>query len=266
MWVNRWQGYKTSIETYAVIHHVIAIVIGLAAATAMHPAAITADDLSQSTGRGLRVGQLRVNKVLFLGNSITLHGPAPKIGWEGNWGMAASARDKDYVHLLLARIAKAAGGQPESKIKNIADFERGLDGFNLKDGLKEELAFEANVVIVALGENAAALGTDEAKMKFKTAFANLLNELKQHDEPAIFVRSTFWAEPAKDEIMKQVCEEAGGVFVDNSKLGGDATSQARSERKIEHDGVAAHPGDKGMKAISDALWAAIEKESMKRMK
>jgi hypothetical protein len=44
-------------------------------------------------------------RVLFAGNSITLHGPRPQIGWTNNWGMAASARDKDYVHLLQKKIA-----------------------------------------------------------------------------------------------------------------------------------------------------------------
>ena len=51
-------------------------------------------------------------RVLFVGNSITLHGPRPQIGWTNNWGMAASARDKDYVHLLQKRIAAA---QPEAQ-------------------------------------------------------------------------------------------------------------------------------------------------------
>ena len=30
-------------------------------------------------------------RVLIYGNSIALHGRAPKIGWHGDWGMAASA-------------------------------------------------------------------------------------------------------------------------------------------------------------------------------
>ena len=30
-------------------------------------------------------------RAVFIGNSITLHSPAPQIGWHYNWGMAASA-------------------------------------------------------------------------------------------------------------------------------------------------------------------------------
>ncbi len=207
----------------------------------------------------LRIGKQRVDKVLFLGNSITLHGPAPKIGWTGNWGMAASAEDKDYVHLLTNQIAKAAGGKPKVKVKNIADFERRLTEYKLADELKEELAFEADVVIVALGENASSPKTDEAKAQFETAFANLFSELKKHGQPRFFVRSQFWQDADKDRLMRKTCEAAGGTFVDISKLGTDEANYARSERKIEHAGVAGHPGDNGMQVLADALWNAIQK-------
>lgn len=208
----------------------------------------------------LRVGNLRVNKVLFLGNSITLHGPAPKIGWNGNWGMAASALEKDYVHLLTAQIAKAADGKPEVMVKNIADFERNLDAYNLAEGLKNELAFQPDLIIVAIGENASALTTDEAKDRFKTSFSRLLAELKTQGNPTLIVRSQFWADAAKDERMKQACLDAGGAFVDISKLGKDEANYARSEQKFEHAGVAGHPGDKGMQALSDELWKAIRQQ------
>ena len=122
---------------------------------------------------GLKVGTLRVGKILFLGNSITLHGPAPEIGWTGNWGMAATARETDYVHQLLKRISKEAGGVPKVLIRNIADFERNQTDFNIREGLKEELAFEADVVILAIGENAPSPKTDEVRKRFEEALRGL---------------------------------------------------------------------------------------------
>ena len=39
--------------------------------------------------------QTTYRKVLFLGNSITKHGPKADIDWSGNWGMAATAEAND---------------------------------------------------------------------------------------------------------------------------------------------------------------------------
>lgn len=205
-----------------------------------------------------QVGTQRVGKILFLGNSITLHGPAPKIGWTGNWGMAATARDKDYVHQLLERISKATGQTPKAMIRNIADFERRPNDFNIRDVLKEELAFEADVIILAIGENAPSPATEEARQQFAAALKELLANLQQHGKPTLFVRSQFWPDATKDGLLKEACQNAGGIFVDISRLGADPSNAARSERQIEHAGVAGHPGDKGMAAIADQLWQAIK--------
>ena len=43
-------------------------------------------------------------RVLFAGNSITLHGARPELGWHFDWGMAASCKEKDYVHLVEQEI------------------------------------------------------------------------------------------------------------------------------------------------------------------
>ena len=43
-------------------------------------------------------------RILFLGNSITLHETKPEIGWNHNWGMAASAEENDYVHIVLSEL------------------------------------------------------------------------------------------------------------------------------------------------------------------
>jgi hypothetical protein len=76
--------------------------------------------------------------------------------------------------------------------------------------------------------------------------------------PMVVVRSCFWANAAKDEVLSQACKEAGGIFVDAGPLGQDAANQASSERSFTHDGVAGHPGDKGMKALADAIVQAVD--------
>jgi hypothetical protein len=206
----------------------------------------------------LRVGKLKVNKVLFLGNSITVHPPAPQIGWFGNWGMAATTAEEDYVHVLTQRLGKAAGGQPQIRLGNIAPFEREFATYDAARGLRDDVAFRADVVIIAVGENVPELTTAQAKADYRTAFAKVLAELKKGNNPAIFVRSSFWPNATKDAIMKSACVEAGGIFVDISALSSAEANYARSEQKIAHAGVAAHPGDRGMAAIAGALWSAIE--------
>ena len=209
----------------------------------------------------LKIKNLPVGKLVVLGNSITAHGPAPGIGWTGDWGMAASAADKDFVHVLAARLGKAAGGQVKFMARNIADFERGHADYDIAAGMKDELALKPDVVVVAIGENVPELATDEAKAKYAAAFGRLLSTLEANSHPAIFVRSQFWANPTKDEIMKRVSAEHGVTFIDAGALGREPANAARSERKIDHDGVAGHPGDRGMQALADAIFAAIERQA-----
>jgi lysophospholipase L1-like esterase len=204
---------------------------------------------------------IKADRVLFLGNSITRHAPAPKIGWIDDWGMAASAQEKDFVHLVISGIAAMTGKDPETKITNIADFERNLATFDLEAKLKAELDFKPTLVIIAIGENVAALNTDDAKAQFKTSFAKLLATVKSAGQPALIVRGCFWTDKTKDEIMKQACAAAGGTFVDIGALGKVEANFARSERKFDHDGVAAHPGDKGMAAIANAILKALKADA-----
>jgi len=233
----------------------------MAQAVGAEPPRQPAPSAAPAARQPARIGSLRAGRVLFLGNSITLHGPLAEIGWAGNWGMAASAEDKDYVHLLTARIAQAAGAKPEVRVRNIADFERQYGTFDVATGLKAEIEFKPDLVVVAIGENVPALDTETAKAAYAAAFARLLTQLKQAGSPALFVRSSFWPDPAKDDLMKRASAGAGATFIDIASLGREEANAARSERKIDHAGVAAHPGDRGMQAIADAIWAAIQDRS-----
>lgn len=196
-------------------------------------------------------------KVLFLGNSITLHGPKADIDWTGNWGMAASVAEKDYVHLVTAALAARSATAPEVMVKNIADFERAYAGYDIAGKLKEQIDFKAELIIVAIGENVPALKTVEEEAAFLKAVTTLLRSVKGDRDATVLVRSSFWANPAKDKALVTACAAVGGVFVDISALGKDESNYARSEREFQHAGVANHPGDKGMAAIADAIVKAL---------
>jgi hypothetical protein len=47
--------------------------------------------------------------ILVLGNSITYHPPDPSIGWNGAWGMAATASSKDFFYLGINQMYMATG-------------------------------------------------------------------------------------------------------------------------------------------------------------
>lgn len=199
----------------------------------------------------------KFQKVLFLGNSITLHGPAPKIGWTGNWGMAASAADKDFVHLVTRALAKSPEAAPETMIKNVATFERQYASYDAKADLKDALDFQADLIIVAIGENVPGLESEKDQAQFTASVAKLLQQVRGDRQPTIIVRSCFWPNRPKDEALRQACQQVGGTFVDISGLSKDEANYARSERDFQHAGVAAHPGDRGMQAIADAILKAL---------
>lgn len=198
-----------------------------------------------------------VRRILFLGNSITLHGPKPDIGWTGNWGMAASAKDKDYVHLVSQALARHTGVRPRVLVRNIADFERNYATYDADAGLEDAFAFDPDLVVLAIGENVPALRTQDARDRFQAQVLSILRCALARRRPLVVVRSCFWPDAAKDEALRRASRQAGVLFVDAGPIGRDAANAARSERSFKHAGVAAHPGDRGMKALADAIIRAV---------
>lgn len=209
----------------------------------------------------LALGTMKADKILFLGNSITNHGPAPF--WEGGaWGMAASSLDKDYVHILTNALAQRVGGTPTIlpiSFGTRGNFEVNYPSYDYQL-LKAELAFQADVVVVAIGENVPDFNSQQEKDAFLAAFTKLLTVLKNntHPSPTIFVKSTFIVNPIKDDLMRQATTAVGGVWVDQSRLGNDPLNRAYSEPLYAKNKVVnTHPGDRGMKAIADSLLEAM---------
>jgi len=192
-------------------------------------------------------------RVLFLGNSISLHGLSEEINWTHVSGMAASSRDKDYIHVLVKLLSEDWKSQIEYRIVNIAEFERGYSTFNY-DRLSSVVDFNPDLVIFQIGENVSSSGINQGSTDFQSAYVKLVEMI---DSKSKIVCLPFWPDKFKNKIITQVAMETGASLVDLSHLGSglEPLNLARSENRYSHSGVAAHPGDYGMENIAKAVFA-----------
>lgn len=189
-------------------------------------------------------------KILFLGNSITRHAPAPALGWHGDWGMAASARQNDYVHRLVA-LMNGAGIRCGYCIANLSEWERTCDMSLLDGKFKGALGYPADIAVLRLGEN-ARLSDDLPS--FEESYARLAGMLADKGSTVVCT-DLFWEHAAFDAFVQKLAEQNGYAFVQLHDLGGDEKMKAAG--RFENPGVAVHPGDVGMERIAERLFKAI---------
>ena len=83
------------------------------AAAVFAGAALSAATVTDETPR--HSPQPGVYRIMFTGNSITMHGfnegTIRDLGWDRQCGMAASKLENDYVHLFAARVAETRPGE-----------------------------------------------------------------------------------------------------------------------------------------------------------
>lgn len=199
-----------------------------------------------------------VEKLLIIGDSISKHGPAVEaLGWSGNWGMAASSEEKDYVHLFLARLAQEQGGKvPELLV--IAEGGGTLQGkLTVKDKFR---AFGADLAVIQMGEND---NKDVNETGFKAPYETIIQEIKAGNPNVRLLCFGVWSPPngsaVKDAMIRDLCKKYGATFVSLAAANANPDNMAESEKRFTHKGVNWHPGDKGMQAYADALWLGYTK-------
>ncbi len=203
------------------------------------------------------LNKMNVDRILYFGNSITIMAPVPSIGWYNDWGMAASAPQYDYVHVLTNDIAQAAGGTPSIMATYNADFEWNYNTTYDWSELQPQLDFKPTVVVVAIGENVVPLTTQAEQTAFATAFTRLIDTFKADGNPAIFVRSSFIADPTYG-VMQQVANAEGVTYIDQTWVGNNYYNHAYSEPYYANDpGFNGHPGNQGMSVIATSLYNSM---------
>ena len=193
-------------------------------------------------------------RVLFVGNSITRHGPRPEIGWTNDWGMAASARDRDYVHLLQKKIAAV---QPEAQcclLQVAGSFERAFfkPDWSCEKSYAWARAFKPDVIVLFFGANVPG-AYDAGKLEpapartFGAALEAFLDYVDPEKRAFVLMSQGFYIRPKLDAEKAAVAQKRGCAFVNLEDIRTRADAHGRYN----------HPGDLGMQLIADRFWETL---------
>lgn len=199
-------------------------------------------------------------RILIIGNSITRHGIKPDIGWHGDFGMAASAAERDYVHLLCNRIFEKEDALV--MVHQLAIWEQTITKMGCDYVAKEALPladashiFAPDLLIFRLGENIKSPTDEGGQARMEEAFEDLIRHICKKETKIIFT-TCFWKHDVVDDAIRAVAKRMDMPLVELGDLGDDEKYMAVG--LFEHNGVAHHPGDLGMEAIAKRIYQALE--------
>lgn len=189
---------------------------------------------------------VRIDRILFIGNSLTTAKPLPDRGWNGVWGMAASQPDRDYVHRVQLEVAAEWQNVPEIAVVS-ADLHRWSSAS--LDIVAAAQKLNPDLVIVQMGEHAL---TTTPYSDFLSAYS----QIAELTPTAIHIAVGLWGGPVDDvrgQNVQEVAEETGMTYVHIRDL---HTIENVATEYTDKD-VAWHPNDRGMGLIAERILDAL---------
>ena len=199
----------------------------------------------------------RAPAILVMGNSIMRNPPLPQIGWTGDWGMAATALEKDYAHQLV-RILGEKGLELELHLaeRDCPDCDGAID--EQIHNMDQVRRAHPRYVVVQLAEHSGEIELRSGKLTAQ--YRSLLRGLTSEGVPHIYCVSS-WGEkdpegPHASGIRAALVDFPGVKYVDISSVAAD-TANYGDTAIFADAGVRWHPGDAGMRKIAEAISAPI---------
>lgn len=215
----------------------------------------------------LHASLVTYQKVLFIGNSFTLHNTINDRWWGDGRGMAASVDAAQYTEQIMVGL----GGNPTYERVGGYYFETGYSAdYNfdylgnykpyIQVGCKVlgELSNDFDLIIVQLGENASYSATMQAS--WEALFAYLKNKFTQ----ARIVQLIGWYNAEKYNAISAACS-AKGVDIVNCSTDTNTGKYSAGDYVTGNDGtyhaaqsiIINHPSDVGFNKIAHSLLNAV---------
>lgn len=198
-------------------------------------------------------------KVMFIGNSITIHEINPNLGWNRLCGMAASSLENDYVHHVIRYL-----NQKEDRLSVYIYSGKlwELDYWEFKNldyVLNEIKEYQPDIIILRIGENCYP-----NYLKYGHDIFPAFNRLVQYSKSVakyVFVTSLFWKNDVIDDVILRATKENNAFYIDIGDLN---IPENKALGLFENVDVASHPGDLGMKRIAERIIDSLDKNVFKK--
>lgn len=194
-------------------------------------------------------------KILILGNSITWHPPGPDIKWFGNWGMAATEADKDFLSLLTKKI-KENKEQNEVLGRNVFPFERGYETIKLTE-FEDLKTFKADIIIIRFGENISETER-AANPQLQVALKAFVDYLADGRPVKVILTTPFWTNLGVNQNFLALSKQYNWPLISLHDL--SLVNENMALERFENISVGRHPGDLGMERIATRIWTVLKNE------
>lgn len=184
-------------------------------------------------------------RVLVIGNSITHHAPAPELGWHGDWGMAATTEENDWVHRVLAEMTEGA----QLTLVHCTAPNLRAQANDLAARVAEA---RPTLLVIQVGDN----------MSPEAASTSTLYEPIRHIAEAttgrVLVIGVWGADDIRNTLIAAAAHDARATFVPIHDIREMDGGQAWDD--FGDGPVGWHPSDLGMAMIAERVIAVIESE------
>jgi len=182
-------------------------------------------------------------EMLVVGDAISCCAPIPKLGWNHDWGMAATERKNDYAHRLCAELKKSS---PDLKLT--------VDSIMYQDtmtGWVHLIPCSADLIVIQLSENyKGGISLEE----YGDAYGQMIEELCENGEKTVVCLGP-WKNTQLEPVIARAAANHGAVYLSLQGIRSDPANLAAADGKYPKLGDM--PGDLGMKKIAEAILNSL---------
>jgi len=187
----------------------------------------------------------KFREMLVVGDAVSGCAPIPELGWTHDWGMAATERERDYVHRLYAELKKSS-----------PDLKLAVDSIMYQDtmtGWVHLVPCRADLIVIQLSENyKGGISLEE----YGDAYGQMIEELCGDSGKTVVCLGP-WKRTELEPIIAQAAANHGAHFISLQAIRSDPANLAAADGKYAKLGDM--PGDLGMKKIAEAICDSLGK-------